>query len=66
VIGREQNEQKIQKDTFDDGRGYMHSYSYSTGTRSRRLSVPHDGDLSAMTREDGEDRIVVRIPRRRD
>lgn len=64
VIRRERTEQQERKDSFDDGRGFMRSFSYSSGTTRRRLSVPRDGDLSAMSREDTDDSILIRIPRR--
>ena len=64
-ISRESSAHQVQKDSFDDGRGFVRSFSYSTGTSSRRLSVPGDGDLSAMSREDGEGSIHIRIPRHR-
>lgn len=64
ILSRERTEQQIQNDSFDDGRGYRRSFSYSSGTASRRLSVPGDGDLSAMSREDGENSVRIRIPRR--
>lgn len=64
VLSRERTEQQIQKDSFDDGRGYRRSFSYSSGTASRRLSVPRDGDLTAMSREDSENSVRIRIPRR--
>lgn len=56
--------QEVRKDSFDDGRGLRRSFSYSSGTGSRRLSVPPDAILSGMSREDGEDSIRIRIPRR--
>jgi HSP20 family molecular chaperone IbpA len=59
------SQQQVQEDTFDQGRGYMHSYSYSTGTASRQFSVPRDGDLSTMKREDGKDTIRITIPRKK-
>jgi len=59
------SQQQIQEDTFDQGRGYMHSYSYSSGSASRQFSVPGDGDLSAMKREDSADTIRVTIPRKK-
>jgi len=64
ILSRKRTEQQVQNDSFDDGRGYRRSFSYSSGTASRRLSVPRDGDLSAMSREDGEDSVRIRIPRR--
>lgn len=64
LLSRERSAQQVQKDDLDDGRGFTRSFSYSTGTSSRRLSVPRDGDLSAMTREDDVGSIRIRIPRR--
>jgi len=64
TISRKHTEQREQNDSFDDGHGFMRSFSYSSGTASRRLSVPADGDLSAMSREDGGGSILIRIPRR--
>jgi HSP20 family molecular chaperone IbpA len=64
VISREHTEQQVQKDSFGDGRGFTRSFSYSSGTANRRLSVPRDGDLSAMSREDGDGTIRIRIPRK--
>jgi HSP20 family molecular chaperone IbpA len=63
VISRERSEQQVQEDSFDDGRGFVRSFSYSSGSASRRVSVPPDGDLSAMRREDGDGRIRITIPR---
>jgi HSP20 family molecular chaperone IbpA len=59
------SQQQVQEDTFDQGRGYVHSYSYSSGSASRQFSVPRDGDLSAMKREDSGDTIRVSIPRKK-
>jgi hypothetical protein len=64
LISRESSAQQVQNDSFDDGRGYMRSFSYSSGRTSRRVSVPRDGNLSAMSREDGESSIHIHIPRR--
>lgn len=64
-VSRDSSAQSVQEDSFDDGRGFMRSFSYSTGTSSRRLSVPRDGDLTAMSRDDGEKSIRIRIPRHR-
>ena len=64
LISRKSSAQQVQQDSFDKGRGYMQSFSYSSGRTSQRLSVPRDGDLSAMSREDGESSIYIRIPRR--
>ncbi len=64
LVRRETSAQIDERDTFDDGRGYARRYSYSTGRTARRLNVPPDGDLAALTREDAEDSIRVTIPRR--
>ncbi|AGA92109.1 molecular chaperone (small heat shock protein) [Thioflavicoccus mobilis 8321] len=63
LIRRDNSAQVSEESRFDDGRGYARRYSYSTGRTSRRLSVPRDGDLAALSREDGPDSIVIRIPR---
>jgi hypothetical protein len=57
--------QQVQEDTFDQGRGFMRSYSYSSGTASRQFSVPPDGDLGAMKREESGETIHITIPRRK-
>jgi hypothetical protein len=64
LIRRDSSAQVSEADTFDDGRGYAQRYSYATGRASRRLSVPPDGDLAGLSREDGPDSIRIRIPRR--
>lgn len=64
LVSRDRSERQVQKDSFDDGRGFVRSFSYSSDTTSRRMSVPRDGDLSAMSREDSETSIHIRIPRR--
>ncbi len=63
LISRESSTEQVQKDSFDNGRGYTRSFSYSSGTSSRRLRVPPDADLSAMSRTDAESSIHIRIPR---
>ena len=50
---------------FDDGRGYRTFQSVSTGSRTRRLPVPPDGDLGGLQREDGEQTLRISIPRYR-
>ena len=63
-IRSELSQQQLQDDSFDEGRGSMRSYSFSTGTASRHLTVPPDGDLSTMRRENGEQSVRIVIPRR--
>jgi HSP20 family molecular chaperone IbpA len=64
-IGRDQSRQDVKEDTFDQGRGYARSYSFSSGSASRRFSVPRDADVSAMTREESEGTLRISIPRQR-
>jgi HSP20 family molecular chaperone IbpA len=64
VIVARRSAQTEREETFDDGRGYARSYSWSGGRSVKRLPVPPDGDLSAMQREDADGIIRVRIPRR--
>ncbi len=51
-------------ETFGDGHGYRESYQFSTGSSTRRLPVPSDGDLAGLTREDSAEQVRVLIPRR--
>lgn len=64
LLSRTHSVRQTRKDNFDDGRGSMRSFSYSSGITNRRLAVPPDAILSAMSREDGTDSIRLRIPRR--
>ncbi|WP_141699403.1 hypothetical protein [Candidatus Thiosymbion oneisti] len=64
LLSRTHSVQQTRKDSLDDGRGSMRSFSYSSGTTNQRLSVPPDAILSAMSREDGADSIRLRLPRR--
>jgi len=64
LLSRTHSIQQTRKDSFDDGRGSMRSFSYSSGTTNQRLAVPPDAILSAMSREDSTDSIRLRIPRR--
>jgi HSP20 family molecular chaperone IbpA len=63
AISRTADAQTLQEDTFDDGRGYQRSFSYSRGAESRRLGLPPDADLGSMTREVSNGTITLRIPR---
>lgn len=51
-------------ETFDDGRGYRESYRVSSGSSTRRLPVPPDGDVFGLTREDSAEQVRILIPRR--
>ena len=63
VIVAERSAQIERNETFDDGRGFRRSYSWTGGSRMRRLPVPPDGDLGAMLREDSDGGILIVIPR---
>lgn len=64
-VSRDQSRQEVREDSFEQGRGYSRSYSFSSGNVSRRFNVPHDADLSALTRETAEGVLRILIPRRR-
>jgi len=64
LLSRTYSTRQTRKDSLDDGRGFIRSFSYSSGTTNRRLPVPPDAVLSAMSREDSADDIRLRIPRR--
>jgi HSP20 family molecular chaperone IbpA len=64
-ITRDSSRQETREDSFDDGRGFARRYSFSSGRTSRRVGLPMDADLDAMTREETESGLRLRIPRRR-
>lgn len=51
-------------ETFGDGSGYRESYRMSSGSSTRRLPVPPDGDLYALERVDTDEQVRILIPRR--
>ena len=63
AISRSADAQTLQEDSFDQGRGYQRSFSYARGAVSRRVGIPPDADLGAMTREVSGSTITLRIPR---
>jgi len=63
VVVAEHSAQTDRTETFADGRGFRRSYSWSGGSRMKRLPVPPDGDLQAMLREDSDGGILIVIPR---
>jgi len=65
VLGSDRSTQQSDETSFDEGQGYTRSYRFSTGTVSRRLTLPRDADLSALRRDDGEGSIRITVPRRR-
>lgn len=63
-LSRDTSTQKTREETFDDDRGYLRSYSFSSGRSSRRLPLPQDADGGAMRREDSAEEVRIIIPRR--
>jgi len=66
LVSKDRSLQQVQEDSFDDGRGYSRSFSYSSGTATRRFTVPRDADPAAMRREDSEGAVRIVIPRRQN
>ena len=46
-----------------NGRGYSRSFSFSSGRFQRRLGVPPDANLGAMTRSDQDNSVIIILPR---
>lgn len=63
-ISRDTSAKTTREDSFDEGRGYQRSYSFSSGRTSRRISLPPDADGAAMQRQDSADQVRILIPRR--
>jgi hypothetical protein len=66
LVATDSDASDVRAESFDQGRGFSRSYSFSTGTAQRRFRLPPDADAASMTRQDGEDAIRIRIPRRRE
>jgi len=64
IFGRDRSTQQTDETTYDEGRGYARSFSYSTGNTSRRLTLPRDAEVSGLRRDDSEGTIRITIPRR--
>lgn len=65
LIGIDRSRQDSVQQSFDEGRGYLRSYSFSTGQTNRRLTVPQDADPQGLQREDGDKEVRITIPRRK-
>lgn len=63
AISRSTDTQTLQEEDLDEGRGYRRSFSFSRGATSRRLGLPPDANPAAMTREEKDGTITLRIPR---
>jgi HSP20 family molecular chaperone IbpA len=65
LLVRTRHDARTQRsETYGDGRGYRESYRISSGSSTRRLPVPPDGDIAHLTREDGDEEVRILIPRR--
>jgi HSP20 family molecular chaperone IbpA len=63
LIARTSSAQSNEEETLSDGRGYRRSFSYSSGSMSRRFNLPPDADGAALKRQDADDAIHISIPR---
>lgn len=63
-ISRDTSAKTTREDSFDEGRGYQRSYSFSSGRASRRVGLPPDADGAAMQRQDSAEQVRILIPRR--
>jgi HSP20 family molecular chaperone IbpA len=64
LLKSDRSRQETREDSFDQGRGYARSYSFSSGVASRRFMLPPDADVGALTREEVDGTLRIRIPRR--
>jgi len=65
AIRTEESRESSYEDTAADQSAYYRSFSYSSGTNTRRMRLPQDADVASLQREDGEGQIRIVIPRRR-
>jgi hypothetical protein len=63
VIAYDMSVESNQQDQSPDRRAYRRSYSFSRGTTTRRVALPADAKLDALSREVSENRVILRIPR---
>ncbi len=65
AIRSQDSRESSYENTTEEGSTYYRGFSYSSGSTSRRISLPWDADVAALQREDGEGQIRIVIPRRR-
>ncbi len=65
TIRSQDSRESSYENTTEDGSAYYRSFSYGSGSTSRRIRLPRDADVAALQREDGEAQIRIVIPRRR-
>ncbi|EGV33061.1 hypothetical protein ThidrDRAFT_0739 [Thiorhodococcus drewsii AZ1] len=63
LLIRYDTERRVDRENQLPNGGYASSYSVSHGAASRRVGLPRDADLSAMSTEIEDGVIQVRIPR---
>ncbi len=64
AIRSQDSRESSYENTTEDGSAYYRSFSYGSGSTSRRIGLPRDADVAALQREDGEGQIRIVIPRR--
>ena len=65
AIRTEESRESSYEDSAEDRSAYYRSFSYSSGSTARRISLPRDADVAALQRENGEGQIRIVIPRLR-
>jgi len=65
AIRTEESRESSYENSAQDGSAYYRSFSYSSGSSDRRISLPQDADTAAMQREDSQGQVRITIPRRR-
>ena len=63
AVRTEDSREFTYENTAPDRGAYTRSFSYSSGSASRRFSLPRDANMAAMQREDGEGQVRIVIPR---
>ena len=65
VVRTQDSREYTYENTATDRSAYSRSFSYSSGSASRRFTLPRDADPAAMQREDSEGQVRIVIPRLR-
>jgi len=62
-ISAKDTREDMREEQFGDGRGFMRSYSYSSGSNVQRIALPRDANPAGMRRENTADSVHIFIPR---
>lgn len=65
AVRTEDSREYTYENTAPDRNAYARSFSYSSGSATRRFSLPRDANMGGMQREDGENQVRIVIPRLR-